>query len=260
MAKLAQALADKKFVITVELDPPRGVAIAGLKALAAGLAGRVDAVVLSDNRGACPRQAPCWLAHVLGAHAGLEVIMTLTCRDRNRLALTSEMLAAAAAGVENLLLVSGDFVSLGDHPGAKPVYDLDSVQALQLATALMAGHDLGGQDLADAPTFFLGSSLAAHANPLGPQVMKYRKKLQAGADFFITQPLNALGTMEAFLDQAGEPGAPIIAGVEMGAPGEMEAKADLARRIKATGMAAGLHLSLPAAPAQLPAFLDACGL
>jgi len=259
MAKLAQALADKKFVVTVEMDPPRGVSTASLEALAGGLAGRVDAVVLSDNRGACPRQAPCWLAHCLCARAGLEVVMTLTCRDRNRLALTSEMLAAAAAGVENLLLVSGDFVSLGDHPGAKPVYDLDSVQALQLAAALMAGHDLGGQALADAPSFFLGSSLAAHANPLGPQIIKYRKKVQAGAGFFITQPLSSMETLRAFLAQAGEPGAPLLAGVEVGTSDELEAKADLARQIKAAGLAAGLHLSLPARPQEMPAFLSACG-
>lgn len=259
MAKLAQALADKKFVVTVELDPPRGVSTAGLEALASDLAGRVDAVVLSDNRGACPRQAPCWLAHCLGARAGLEVILTLNCRDRNRLALISEILVAAAVEVENLLLVSGDFVSLGDHPGAKPVYDLDSVQALQLAATLMAGHDLSGQAITDAPSFFLGSSLAVHANPLEPQIIKCHKKLQAGAGFFITRPLNSLEALKNFLSKAGELSAPLIAGVEVDTPDELEAKADLARQIKAAGLAAGLHLSLPTASQELPTFLSACG-
>ena len=100
--------------------------------------------------------------------------MTLACRDRNRLALTSDLLAAWALGVRNLLLVSGDFVSLGDHPQAKPVYDLDSVQALGLVAELAAGRDLAGSELAGAPEFFVGAAVAPGAEPLALQLMKAR--------------------------------------------------------------------------------------
>ena len=166
MTSFAQALKDRGFVVTAELDPPRGVDLGPLMELAGRIAGQVDALVISDNQGANLRQSPWWAAHRLAETTPAEVILTLTCRDRNRLALAGDILAAAAAGVDNLLLVSGDFISLGDHPQAKPVYDLDSVQALMLAQGLAQGHDLNGQALAGAPELFLGAVLAPEARPL----------------------------------------------------------------------------------------------
>ncbi len=112
----------------------------------------------------------------------------MTCRDRNRLALESDLLGAGALGLENILVISGDFVSLGDHPDAKPVYDADSVQFLQIARGLMAGHDSADQPLQGNPQFCLGAVLIPEADPLGPQLLKVRKKLAAGARFFHHRP------------------------------------------------------------------------
>lgn len=260
MPELSQALGQKKFVVTVELDPPRGVDVAKALDLAGRLAGRIDAVVVSDHRQACPRQSPWWLAHLLREKTGLAVVATLTCRDRNRLALTGDILAAAAAGVGALLLVSGDFVTLGDHPGAKPVYDLDSVQALQLARTLANGRDLAGQPLEGAPALFLGAVAAPAARPLEPQLIKFRKKLQAGADFFITRPLGAVDELRAFLERNGPPGVPLIAGVEAKGTGDAQAAAALFKQVRDSGLAAGVHLSLPQAQEGLLDLLTACGL
>ena len=254
MSSFSDALAAKEFVITVELDPPRGPDLAPLIRLASELAERVDAVVISDNRLATARLSPLMASQRLREQAGAEVIMTLTCRDRNRLALTSDMLAAAAAGVDNLLLVSGDFVNLGDQPGAKPVYDLDSVQALLLAADLARGRDLAGE-LEGSANFFLGSGLAPESLPRAPQVMKFKKKISAGAGFFMTKPLGGLEGLQAFVEAAGPMEAKLLAGVEVAAEAEPEAAAALAQEVKASGLAAGVHLAWPGAPERLPELL-----
>jgi 5,10-methylenetetrahydrofolate reductase len=260
MPELSQALGQKDFVVTVELDPPRGVDVSKALALAGRLTGRVDAVVVSDHRQACLHQSPWWLAHLLQERAGLAAVMTLTCRDRNRLALTGDILAAAAAGVRELLLVSGDFVSLGDHPGAKPVYDLDSVQALQLARGLAGGKDLAGQALEGAPELYLGAVAALAAKPLEPQLIKFRKKIQAGAAFFISRPLKAVEELRAFLERHGPLGVPLIVGVEAKGAEDMSAAAALFKQLRDSRLAAGAHLSLPGAQDSLPDLLSACGL
>jgi methylenetetrahydrofolate reductase (NADPH) len=260
MPELSMALGQKDFVVTVELDPPLGVDVSRVLALAGRLAGRVDAVVVSDHRQACARQSPCWLAHLLRERAGLAAVMTLTCRDRNRLALTGDILAAAAAGVRELLLVSGDFVSLGDQPGAKPVYDIDSVQALQLARGLAGGQNLAGQTLEGAPELYLGAVVAPAANPLAPQLVKFRKKIQAGAGFFISRPLKEVAELRAFLERNGAPGVPLIVGVEAKGAEDIPAAAALFGQLRAAGLAAGAHLSLPGAQDSLPDLLTACGL
>lgn len=254
MSRFAEVLRAKDFVLTVELDPPRGPELGSLAELASSLADKVDAVVVSDNRLASARLSPVLASRHLLQHSGAEVIMTLTGRDRNRLALTSELLAAAAAGVENLLLVSGDFVSLGDQPGAKPVYDLDSVQLLLLASGLNEGRDPAG-DLEGPATFFLGAGLAPEARPLEPQVIKLKKKLAAGADFLITRPLRGLEGLQEFAAVAGTPPVKLIAGVEVPAEGEPQVALELAREVKASGLAAGVHLAWPGAQERLPELL-----
>lgn len=259
MTSFAQAIKDKGFVVTAELDPPRGVDLGPLMELAGRIGQKVDALVVSDNQGANLRQAPWWAAHRLAETTPAEVILTLTCRDRNRLSLGGDILAAAASGVDNLLLVSGDFVSLGDHPQAKPVYDLDSVQALMLAQGLAQGHDLNGQELAGAPEFCLGAVLAPEARPLAPQLVKLRKKRAAGAGFFITRPLSGPDALKTFLQEAGELGAPLIAGVQARSPEGVAAAAEMAKAIRAGGLAQGLHLSASGDPETLASLVEACG-
>jgi methylenetetrahydrofolate reductase (NADPH) len=257
MNRFGQTLKDKSFLVTVELEPPKGSDLGPLQELAKELSGRVDAVVLADNPRAEARMDPVMAAHKLLRHAEVEVILTLTCRDRNRLALTSQMLGAAAAGVESLLIVSGDFVSLGDHPQAKPVYDLDSVQALQLARLLSQGRDMAGHDLNGAPTLVLGAALSPQAEPLGAQLLKLRKKMRAGADFIMTMPLAGQEAYAKLKAEAGD--LKLIAGVAAEEPASRESAADLVKALKASG-ADGIHLSSSAAQEELPAFMTACGL
>ncbi len=255
MSKFSDALAGGKFVVTVELDPPRGPSLQELDALAASLAPQADAVVVSDNRGAVARLSPVLAAHHLIKHTPAEVILTLTCRDRNRLALTSEMLAAAAGGVRNLLLVSGDFVTLGDQPGARPVYDLDSVQALMLASAMAQGRDLAGE-LSGPAAFFLGASLPAATEPPGLAGIKFAKKLKAGAGFFITQPVSGAAQLEALTQLPPAAGCKLIAGLELKAEEEAGPLVELAKELKGGGKAAGVHLACPDNPQRLAELLD----
>ncbi|MFH1059156.1 MAG: methylenetetrahydrofolate reductase [Pseudomonadota bacterium] len=260
MTSFAQALKDKPFVVSLELDPPRGTDLKAFMDLAGALASRVDAIVLSDHRGAVPRMSPWWPAHKLVEHTPAEVIVTVCCRDRNRLALTGDLLAMAAAGVENLLMVSGDFTTLGDHPQAKPVYDLDSVQALLLAARLGQGQDLSGATLDGAPQFFVGAVAAPAANPWEPQAAKLRKKINAGAGFLMTLPLKSAAALEGFWGRVGAGPTPLIATVEVSDPGQRDAAVEMVKQIKSGKLAGGVHLALPADQAGLPAFLDACGL
>lgn len=255
MSKFSDALAGGKFVVTVEMDPPRGASLEELDGLAKGLAAKADAMVVSDNRGAVARMSPVLAAHHLIKHTQAEVILTLTCRDRNRLALTSDMLAAAAGGVQNLLLVSGDFVTLGDQPGSRPVYDLDSVQALLLASLLAQGRDLSGEPAGPA-AFFLGASLPVATEPPGLAGIKFAKKLKAGAGYFMTQPVSDAAQMEALAQLPSAAETKIIAGLELGAEDEAGPLLALAQELKGGGKAAGVHLACPDNPQRLAELVD----
>jgi methylenetetrahydrofolate reductase (NADPH) len=257
MSRFSQALKDNDFLVTVELEPPKGADLGLLQELAQEMSGRVDAVVLADNPRAEARMDPVMAAHKLLRHSGVEVILTLTCRDRNRLALTSQMLGAAAAGVDSLLIVSGDFVNLGDHPGAKPVYDLDSVQTLQLARQISQGQDMAGNDLTDPPSFILGAAISPQAEPFGAQLLKLRKKLQAGANFIMTMPLGDTEDYAKIKAEAGE--AKLIAGVAADDPASRDTAVADIKSLKGSG-ADGVHLSIPTAQEELPTLLNACGL
>ncbi len=259
MSKFQEILGQKDFVVTAELDPPKGTDLGALKETAGNLSGKVDALIVSDNRNAEARMSPLAAAAAVGGN-GLEVILTLTCRDRNRLALTSDLLAAASWGLENLLLVTGDFVSLGDHPDAKPVFDLDSVQALQLAATLAGGHDLAGGELLGARPFFTGATAAPGASPLAPQLMKLRKKIAAGAGFIVTRPVKGLAELQDFVGQAGSLGVKVLAGVEAGEDLDPAAAGALFQEIKSSGLVAGAHLSAAGGHESLLELVAACGL
>ncbi len=252
----AAALEDQSFAVCVELDPPKGACLEPLVAVTGSLAGRVDALVVSDNAGAQARMSPLAAAARLKQETRAPVVVTLNCRDRNRLALTSDILAAAAWGLGDLLLVSGDYVSLGDHPQARPVYDLDSVQALGLAAGLSQGRDLAGGRVDPAPELHLGAVVAAEATPLGPHLLKARKKVEAGARFLITLPLGQAGGL-AKLREALE-GLPVklLAGLQADDE-DLAAAAALAGKLREAG-ADGVHLRA-GQPERLSDFLSALG-
>jgi methylenetetrahydrofolate reductase (NADPH) len=214
MSKLGEALAAGKFVLVAELKPPKGVAMDEMLAPVKGLNGKVAAFSVPDNEHARMRLSPLAAGRAV-QDAGGEALLHLTCRDRNRLALQSDLLGMAALGMENLLVVSGDYVTLGDHPQAKPVYDADSVQLLQIARGLMEGHDSAGLELQGNPAFYLGAVVIPEAEPLAPQLIKFEKKVAAGAQFFITPPVFDLEKLRQFRERAAAPPVKLLAAVKV---------------------------------------------
>ena len=221
MSKLKEALEGGQFPIIMEIKPPKGIDLEGMLAPLQSVNGKVTAFGIPDNEHAKMRLSSL-AAALMVKKAGGEPLLLMTCRDRNRLALESDLLGAGALGLENILAISGDFVSLGDHPDAKPVYDADSVQFLQIARGLMAGHDSADQPLQGNPQFCLGAVLIPEADPLGPQLLKVRKKLAAGVDFFITAPIFDLKKLSAFRQQLGDQNVKIMACVKVPKASEVE--------------------------------------
>lgn len=211
MSQLAGKLQSGTFVVTAEIAPPKG-ALADSALATAEKMRLVDAINVTDNQGACMRMSPVALARLL-LEQGFEPILQLTCRDRNRMALQSELLGAAALGVENLLLLSGDHPRFGDHAAAKAVFDLDSVQLLQAVDQLRQGVDLGGCALSAAPRFFPGAAVAPAAEPRGLVLQKVRKKIVCGACFFQTQAVFERSTVVSFMNDMAPLGVPVILGV-----------------------------------------------
>ena len=211
MSQLQQQLLAGRFVVTAEIAPPKGCDIACALRKARQLHG-VTAINVTDNQGANMRLSPLALAGLL-VREGFEPILQLTCRDRNRMALQADLLGAAALGVENLLLLSGDHARFGDHPQAKAVFDLDSVQLLQVADGLTRGRDMADKPLAGAPVFFAGAAVTPEAEPFELMFQKYRKKVANGARFFQTQAVFDAEKLQSFMTAARPLGVPVLLGV-----------------------------------------------
>jgi methylenetetrahydrofolate reductase (NADPH) len=211
MSRLEQELAAGRFVVTTEIAPPKGADLSAVLACARELPA-VTAVNITDNQGANMRMTPLAPAALL-VREGLEPILQLTCRDRNRLALQSDLLGAAALGIENLLLLSGDHARFGDHPQARSVFDLDSVQLLHAAASLSNNRDLAGRPLTHPPRFFAGAAVSPESAPFDLMFQKYQKKVAAGARFFQTQAVFDPRQLEHFMDAARPLGVPVLAGV-----------------------------------------------
>lgn len=200
-------------MVTSEVGPDKGIETQGLLEDAQLIRNKVDAINVTDLQSSVMRLGSLTASYLL-KKAGFEPIYQLTCRDRNRLALQSDLLSAAALGIENVLVTTGDHPSLGDHPQAKPVFDLDSVQLLQVARKLETGQDMNGNKLKGRPPkFCLGAAVNPGSDPLGPQVMKMDKKIEAGAEFFQTQAVFDLKTFENFLSKTKHIKIPVIAGI-----------------------------------------------
>ena len=212
MSKLRQTLESGKFVVTGEIGPPKGVDI--MKYLEDGekLRDKVVAVNVTDLQSAVMRIGSMAVCAKI-VERGVEPVYQLTCRDRNRLALQSDLLSAWVLGIRNVLCLTGDHPILGDHTEAKPVYDLDSVQLLKAASTLNQGQDMAGHELEGKPDFFLGAVVTPAADPLEPQVIKMEKKIEAGARFFQTQAIYEPEKFEQFMNQAQTFKVPIMAGI-----------------------------------------------
>ena len=211
--KLIERFKQGKCVLTCEAGPPKGIEIAQLIAELEPLRTKIDAFNVTDLQSSVLRVGSLAVCRIL-REKDLEPIMQLTCRDRNRLALQSDVLSAAVLGIENLLCLTGDHPTLGDHPQAMPVFDLDSVQLLLAVKDLINGKDMAGNDLQGRPPeFCLGAAVNPGADPLQPQIMKMEKKIRAGAEFFQTQAVYELDKFANFMEQIKHFKVPVMAGI-----------------------------------------------
>ena len=200
-------------MVTSEIGPPKGIETKLLLEDAELIRTRVDAINVTDLQSSVMRLGSLAVCTLL-KQKGFEPIYQLTCRDRNRLALQSDILSAAALGIENLLILTGDHPALGDHPEAKPVFDLDSVQLLQVVKKLQEGSDMKGNRLiGEPPKFCMGAVVNPGADPLEPQIMKMEKKISAGAEFFQTQAVYDIKVFENFLNKTRHLKTKIMAGI-----------------------------------------------
>ncbi len=206
------AFSEKDFVVTAEIGPPKGTDITQMIHHIDLLKDKVDALNVTDNQSSVMRIGSLAVCRLILDHGG-EPILQLTCRDRNRLALQSELLSAAVLGVNNVLCLTGDYVSVGDHPQARPVFDLDSVQLLQTVGLLNEGTDLSGAELQGATDFFPGAVVTPEADPIEPQMIKFEKKITAGAKFIQTQAIYDLENFKRFMEKARRDGVKIMAGI-----------------------------------------------
>jgi len=209
---LRPALSSGKFVITSEIGPPKGTEVEHCLKEAEYFRGKVDAINVTDIQAAAMRLGSMVTCHLL-KERGFEPVLQMVCRDRNRLALQSDLLSAWVLGIENVLCLTGDHPTLGDHPDAKPVYDLDSVQLLQAAKGLNEGHDMAGKQLEGKPDFCLGAVVTPGANPVEMQVIKLEKKVAAGAEFIQTQAVYDVAEFARFMEQVKHLDVPILAGI-----------------------------------------------
>ena len=229
LSNLEQKLSRGEFAITAEVCPPKGCDTSLFVQQSKALSGIVDAVNVTDNQGANMRISPL-AASCLLLREGIEPILQLTCRDRNRLALQSDLLGAAALGIKNILALTGDHISFGDHKEAKAVFDLDSVQLLDAVKCLESGFDLSGKILEGAPLFFPGAAAAPNAEPFELTLFKLRKKAAAGARFFQTQALFDTDKLERFSDAVKPLGVKVITGILL---------------LKSAGMARFINKNIP---------------
>lgn len=227
----ADKLKSKDFVVAAEMETPKGVDISDFVANARQLKGRIDAVLVPDMSFAVMRLSALAGAVVL-QEQGLESIIAFNCRDRNRLALQSDLLGAHVLGIRNVMAVEGEGVQMGDHLEAKPVHDLTTAGFLEAAGTLSQGQDLGGQDLQGRPKFCLGAYIAPWSDPvtLNLRLAEADQAAQKGAAFLVAPPVFDLEAFREFLDQAQDSGVPVIASVLL---------------LKSVGMARYLNQNLP---------------
>jgi len=281
-----------EFVVTAEVGPLKGTSTTEIEEVGDLLQGKVSAVNVTDQQSAVMRLGSLATCHLL-RDKGLDPVFQLTCRDRNRLALQSDLLSASVLGIENVLAITGDLPSLGDHPQAKPVYDLDSVQLLWVMKRLSEGYDMAGNELEGTPSFFPGAVVNPGADTEASfelQIIKMEKKIAAGARFFQTQAIFDADTFAKFMERVDGFKVPILAGIiplksagmarfmnkniaGINVPDELidlmakaedraatgiEIAANTMKDLK--GMCQGVHIMAMGWESKVPAMLDAAGL
>jgi len=212
VASFKDVLKSGEFVITAEVAPPKGTNLESAKHHIELLKDKVHALNLTDHQSSVMRYPSLGTA-LMVKELGGEPILQMTCRDRNRLALQADLLFAYSRGVTNVLCLTGDSVVVGDHKEAKGVFDLDSCQLLRTVRTLEKGYDLAGNQLDGGVKFCAGAIVTPEANPLEPQLIKFEKKIEAGADFIQTQAVYDLDNFKSFMEYARPFGVKILAGI-----------------------------------------------
>ena len=245
MKRLRETLQSKKFVVTAEFGPPKGTDIETLVKNARGVAGLVDGVNVTDNQSGVMRACPLAISKVL-IDAGIDPIMQITCRDRNRLAIQSDLLGAHILGIRNLLALTGDPPHIGDHKDSKPVFDLQLDQLLETVKALNSGKDLAGNPLTGATDLFAGAAATPEADNFDLECAKFEKKVLSGAQFFQTQAIYNVAQFEKFMGHARKFPVKVIAGIIL---------------LKSAGMASYMNKNIPGikVPASLIQSLETAG-
>jgi len=212
VSEFRKALESGKFVVTSEVAPPKGTNIEKLVHHIELLKDKVDAMNITDHQSSVMR-FPSIGGALLVKEIGGEPILQMTCRDRNRLALQADLLFASSREIHNVLCLTGDSVILGDHKEAKGVFDLDSSQLLETIRRLEKGKDMGGNDLDGSVSFCAGAIVTPEADPIEPQLIKFEKKIEAGAEFIQTQAVYDLDNFKEFMDYAEQFPVKILAGI-----------------------------------------------
>ncbi len=229
MRKFKEALEAGEFPVTAECGPPKGTDLNEMLKHAKDLLGKVHALNATDNQSSVMRVSSLAICKLL-LEMGHDPIFQLTCRDRNRLALQSDILGAHVLGIKNILCLTGDYVTAGDHKAAKPVFDIESSQLLQVVNTLNSGKDMAGNELHGATEMFPGATVTPEAKPIEPQLMKFRKKVKAGSRFFQTQAIYDIENFKNFMKEARKHNVKILAGILV---------------LKSAGMATFLNNNVP---------------
>ena len=201
-----------KFAVTAEIGPPKGTDITEVLHHIELLKGKIDIANVTDNQAAVMRissLAGCQLC----LQNGMEPLLQMTCRDRNRIGLQADLLGASVLGIKTVLCLTGDHVNAGDHKQAKSVFDVESVQLLKIVNGMNNGVDMSGNELKGATDFYPGAVVTPEANPLEPQLIKFEKKVEAGAKFFQTQAIYNMDKFKDFMKYARQFPVKILAGI-----------------------------------------------
>ena len=211
--KITELFKQGEFVVSAEVGPPKGVNVDHLVEEAKTYLSGITAVNVTDNQSSVMRLGSLATCKVL-KDAGLTPIYQLTCRDRNRIALQSDLLSAAMLGIENVLCLTGDHTKMGDHPQAKPVFDLDSVSLLHTIKLLEEGVDLGGNKLVgEPPKFAKGAVVSPCSDSVDAQLAKMERKVAAGAEYFQTQAVYEPEKFIQLMEKAKQFGVPVQLGI-----------------------------------------------
>ena len=212
MSRLREVLESGGFAVTGEVSPPLGTDLEAMRASVRLLGPVCDALNVTDNQGAALHMSSLVASRIV-LDMGHEPVFQQTCRDRNRLALQSDLLAAWASGIVNVLAVTGDDPRSGDHPEAKGVFDIDSTHLIQTATGMNEGSDMQGRRLHGGSGFYIGAAMFPEAEPWDIQLARIESKLAAGARFFQTQAVFDPEKLARAVEAVAPTGAKVIAGV-----------------------------------------------